>query len=142
MTRPLTGPPTRRGFAAGLAASALAAPARAREKFPSRPVKIINSLAAGSATDVRARFIARELTTLWGQQAIVENRPGGGGVISVQALLQAPADGHTLLAAPGSIFSLLPAQSDSLPFDVNRDLVPVGLTSVEPIARQTAFASS
>lgn len=123
---------TRRAFATTFCA-ALAAPARAQEKFPSRPVKIVNTLAAGSATDVRARIIAGELTRLWGQQAIVENRPGGGGVIGVQAVLQAPADGHTLLAAPGSIFQLLPAQNDALPFDVNRDLAPIGLTSVEPM---------
>ena len=69
---------TRRAFVGSLA---LAPSARAQERFPARPVKIINSLAAGSATDVRARVIAGELTKIWGQQAIVENRPGGGGAL-------------------------------------------------------------
>lgn len=124
---------TRRAFTSSFAMSVFTAPASAQEKYPARTVKIINSLAAGSATDVRARVIASELTKLWSQQAIVENRPGGGGVLSVQAVLSAPADGHTLLAAPGSIFALLPAQNVALNFDVNRDLIPIGLTSVEPM---------
>ena len=112
---------------------ALALPALAQDAYPARPVRIINTLPAGSSTDIRARIIAEGFTRLRGQQVFVENRPGGGGIVSVQATLSAPADGYTLLAAPGSIFSLLPAQKDALPFDVTRDLVPIGLTSVEPM---------
>src|SRR5262249_4743518 len=62
---------------------------------------------------------------------VVENRPGGGGALGVQAALAAPADGHTLLATVASVFTVLPAQRDKLPFDVNRDLVPIALTSNE-----------
>jgi tripartite-type tricarboxylate transporter receptor subunit TctC len=121
----------RRTFLALLCLTGLGAPAMAQDKYPSRPVKIIMSLPAGSSPDVRTRIIAHELGRIWGHQVVVENRPGGGGIIGVQAALSAPADGYTLLAAPGSIFTILPAQNDKLSFDVNRDLVPIGLTAIE-----------
>jgi tripartite-type tricarboxylate transporter receptor subunit TctC len=102
--------------------------AMAQEKYPSRPVKIINPLPAGSSPDVRIRIVAEQLTKMWGQQVVVENRPGGGGLIGVQAVLAAAPDGYTLLAPGGSTFTILPAQKDKLPVDVNRDLIPIGLT--------------
>jgi putative tricarboxylic transport membrane protein len=105
--------------------------AAAQVKFPSRPVKIIVSLPAGSGPDIRARIIAEQLTKMWGQQVVVENRPGGGGLIAVQALLSTAADGHTLLIAPTSTFTILPAQKEKLPIDVNRDLIPIGLVGNE-----------
>ena len=62
---------------------------------------------------------------------MIENRPGGAGALGVQALLAAPVDGHTLLATVGSVFTVLPVQTNKVPFDVNRDLIPVALTSNE-----------
>jgi tripartite-type tricarboxylate transporter receptor subunit TctC len=112
-------------IAVGLIGSNLAT---AQDKYPSRPVKIIHSLPTGSSPDVRIRFIAERLTKMWGQQVVVENRPGAGGLIGVQAVLAAAPDGYTLLDAPISTFVILPAQKDKLPVDVNRDLVPIGLT--------------
>jgi tripartite-type tricarboxylate transporter receptor subunit TctC len=103
--------------------------AMAQDKYPSRPVKIINPLPAGSSPDVTVRIVAEQLTKMWGQQVVVENRPGGGGLIGAQAVLAAAPDGYTLLAAPASTFVILPAQKDKLPVDVNRDLVPIGLTA-------------
>jgi len=103
----------------------------AQDKYPSRPVRIIHSLPAGSAPDVRIRIVAEQLTRMWAQQVVVENRPGGGGVIGAQAVLSAACDGYSLLAAPSSTFTILPAQKDKLPFDVNQDLVPIGLTGKE-----------
>jgi tripartite-type tricarboxylate transporter receptor subunit TctC len=103
----------------------------AQDKYPSRPVKIVVPLPAGSAPDIRTRIIADQLTKTWGQQVVVENRPGGGGLIGAQALLSAAPDGYTLLAAVSSTFTILPAQKDNLPIDANRDLIPIGLTSKE-----------
>jgi putative tricarboxylic transport membrane protein len=103
----------------------------AQDTYPSRPVRIILTLPAGSAPDIRIRVIANQLTAIWGKQVVIENRPGGGGALGVQALLAAPAEGHTLLATVGSVFTVLPAQRDKLPFDVNHDLVPVALASNE-----------
>jgi tripartite-type tricarboxylate transporter receptor subunit TctC len=106
-------------------------PADAQTAFPSRPVKLLMSLPAGSAPDIRTRIIAEYLTKAWKQRVVVENKPGGGGSIGVQSLLSAAADGHTLLVAPASTFTILPVQKAKLGFDVNTDLVPIGLTSNE-----------
>jgi tripartite-type tricarboxylate transporter receptor subunit TctC len=121
---------------ASLAAFALAisinvSPAVAQDTYPSRPVRIILTLPAGSAPDVRLRVIGNQLTAIWGRQVVIENRPGGAGALGVQALLAAPADGYTLLATVGSVFTVLPMQPNKVPFDVNRDLIPVALSSNE-----------
>ena len=109
-------------FAALFGAMAVrSAQADVQDKYPSRPLKIIVSLPAGSSADIRTRIIADQLTKMWGQQVVVENRPGGGGLIAVHALLSATADGHTLLVATGSTFTILPAQKENLPIDVNRE---------------------
>ena len=113
------------------AISANAVPVVAQDVYPSRPVRIILTLPAGSAPDIRARIIANQLTTIWGRQVVVENRPGAGGALAVQAVLAAPADGYTLLSAVASVFTVLPAQRANLPFDVNRDLIPIASTSSE-----------
>jgi tripartite-type tricarboxylate transporter receptor subunit TctC len=112
-------------IAVGLFGSNLA---KAQDKYPSGPVKIINPFPAGSSPDVTIRIVAEQLTKMWGQQVVVENRPGGGGLIGVQAVLASTPDGYTLLAAGGSTFTILPALKDKVPVDVNRDLVPIALT--------------
>ncbi len=88
-------------------------------------------LPAGSAPDVRHRLIGQALTQLWGQQIVVENKPGGGGIIGTRAALGEQPDGYTLFAALASIYMILPAQNENLPFDVNKDMIPIGLTAYE-----------
>src|SRR5262249_10519005 len=124
---------TKRALLAGMAATGfgLATQPALAQAYPTRPVKIIVPLPAGSAPDVRHRLIAQALTQLWGQQVIVENRPGGGGIIGTRAMLGDQPDGHTLLAALASIYMILPAQNEKLPFDVNKDMIAVGLTAFE-----------
>jgi tripartite-type tricarboxylate transporter receptor subunit TctC len=121
-----------------LAAGAAALPAVPRiaraQTYPTRPVRIIVSFPAGSGPDLRARIVADQLTRMWGRQVVTENRPGGGGAIGVQAVLSALPDGYTLLLAAASVFTVLPAQKDKPPFDVDHDLVPIGLTSYEGMA--------
>ena len=116
---------TKRALLAGMAATgfglAAAQPASA-QTYPTRVVKMVVPLPPGSAPDVRHRLIAQALTQLWGQQVIVENRPGGGGIIGTRAVLGERPDGYTLLAALASIYMILPAQQENLPFDVNRDI--------------------
>ena len=125
---------TKRALLAGMAASgfslATTGPTSA-QTYPTRPVKMIVPLPPGSAPDVRHRLIAQALTQLWGQQVIVENRPGGGGIIGTRAMLGEQPDGYTLLAALASIYMILPAQNEKLPFDVNKDMIPIGLTAYE-----------
>ena len=119
-------------LAAIIAAAAVAAPlAAGQDKYPSRPVKIVVPLPPGTSPDVRTRKIAEQLTRIWGQQVVVENRPGAFGVPGVQALLSAPADGYTLLAATATVYTMLPVRANSPAIDVNRDLVPIGLIAHE-----------
>jgi tripartite-type tricarboxylate transporter receptor subunit TctC len=124
----------KREFLAGVAASglgaALAQPASA-QNYPTRPVKMIVPLPPGSAPDVRHRLIGQALTELLGQQVFVENRPGAGGLIGTRAFLGEQPDGHTIFAALASIYMILPAQQPNLPFDVNKDMIPIGLTAFE-----------
>jgi tripartite-type tricarboxylate transporter receptor subunit TctC len=115
-----------------LTAALIGAPfAAAQDKYPSRPVKIIVPLPAGTSPDVRTRKIAEQLTRTWGQQVVVENRPGAFGVQGVQAALSAPADGYTLLAATVTVYTMLPVRASNPAIDVNRDLVPIGLIAYE-----------
>lgn len=111
--------------------SASFCPAGASNSYPSHPVRIIVSLPAGSAPDVRTRIIANQLTAILGQQIIVENRPGAGGALGVQSVLSAQHDGYTLLSTVASVFTVLPAQREKLPFDVTRDLIPVAMIANE-----------
>jgi len=103
------------------------AAASAQTNFPARPVKIILPLPAGSAPDVLTRVVGEKLTSRWGQQVVVENRPGAGGAIAAQAVASASPDGYTLLGAVGSIFQILPAQKEKIAIDVNRDFAQVGM---------------
>jgi tripartite-type tricarboxylate transporter receptor subunit TctC len=103
------------------------APAAAEEPYPVRPIKIVMPIPPGSALDVVTRLIGEQLTGRWGQQVVVENRPGAGGLIAAQAVAVALPDGYTLLGGAGSIFTILPAQKERLPFDVSRDFVQVGM---------------
>lgn len=102
-------------------------PAAAQDSFPARPVRIVMPIPAGSALDIVARLIGEQLTVRWGQQVVVENRPGAGGLIAAQAVASAQADGYTLLGGASSIFTILPAQKEPPPFDVNRAFTQVGL---------------
>src|SRR5207244_1874729 len=84
-----------------LAAGAAALPAAPRiadaQAYPTRPVRIIVAVAAGSAMDILARLISQWLSQRLGQQFVIENRPGGGNNIGTEAAVRAPADGYTLL---------------------------------------------
>jgi tripartite-type tricarboxylate transporter receptor subunit TctC len=99
----------------------------AADAFPTKPIKVVMPVPAGSGPDVQTRVIAEQLTRRWGQQVLVENRPGASGFLAAQAVAGAPPDGYTLLAGLPSIFTILPVQRDRLPIDVNRDLIHVGM---------------
>jgi tripartite-type tricarboxylate transporter receptor subunit TctC len=120
--------PARTTLAAILAAASIsAAPAVAQDAFPTKPIKIVLPIPAGSALDVVTRVAGEQMANRWGQPVIVENRPGAGGLLAAQAVASAAPDGYTLLGGAASIFTILPAQKDKLPIDVNRDFTQVGM---------------
>jgi len=114
-----------------LAAIASVSTATAAATFPERPVRLLAASAAGGGTDIIARLLAQKLTDVWGQQAIVDNRPGGGGVIATDITAKAVADGYTLLLQSVGI-SYAPALYKNLPFDVKRDITAVTIVGTQP----------
>jgi tripartite-type tricarboxylate transporter receptor subunit TctC len=99
--------------------------AHGAEHFPTKPVKILVGFSPGGSNDVVARLLAPRLAAGLGQQVVVDNRPGAGGNIAASALLNAPADGHTLLMCTTGTLSILPHLLKSMPFDTEKDIVPV-----------------
>lgn len=93
--------------------------------FPSKTVRFIVALGPGSGADTGTRFIAERFGKITGQPTVVENRPGGDGVIAVQSLLGAPADGHTLMYLTPSPMVLTPLLNPSTPYDPLRDVRPI-----------------
>jgi tripartite-type tricarboxylate transporter receptor subunit TctC len=103
------------------------------ENFPSKPVHILVPYAAGGAVDVLARTLGQSLAKIWGQQPVIDNRPGAGGIIASQALVQSPPDGYTLiLVASGHPLNQFIYQS--LPYDTFRDFTAISEIASSPLA--------
>lgn len=116
-----------RGFASGLIALCLASGAQA-QTFPSRTVTIVSPYQAGGTSDIIARILAQKLSERFGQNVVIENRPGANGTIGVNQVVRAEPDGHTLLAVASSALTLNPIFYKSLSYDVGRDLAPITRT--------------
>src|SRR6185503_4324943 len=97
----------------------------AAQAWPDRPVRIVVAYPPGGGIDVMARQIADKLTPVWKQSVIVENRPGANTIIASDAVAKSPADGHTLLMTTDATFSINPHLYAKLPYDAERDFVPV-----------------
>lgn len=123
--------------AALLLAACLGSPALA--EYPERPIRVVVPYAAGGGVDSVARIVGQRLGTALGQQIVVDNRSGAGGVIGADAVAKAPPDGYTLLL-DASAFAANPAMR-RLPFDPEKDLVPVSLVVVAPNILVTSPAS-
>jgi tripartite-type tricarboxylate transporter receptor subunit TctC len=102
--------------------------------YPIRPVKIIVQTPAGTSPDVICRLVADQFAKLWGQQVLVLNQPGGGGTIAARAAVNAAPDGYTIFMPAASIFVSMPELYRDLPFDVSRDLAPIGFVGEQPLA--------
>jgi tripartite-type tricarboxylate transporter receptor subunit TctC len=116
--------------AGAMALGSLARPARA-DTYPSRVVKILVGFPPGGGADLATRIVASGLSDIWHQQMIVENRPGAGARIALDAVAHAPPDGYTVLLAPGSplVQALL---FSKLTFDPAADFAPVSLVGTYP----------
>ncbi|MGE0557164.1 MAG: Bug family tripartite tricarboxylate transporter substrate binding protein [Burkholderiales bacterium] len=97
------------------------------QNFPNRPIRIIVPFAAGGPTDTHSRWGAQHLTTALGQQVIIDNRGGAGGVIGTEAVAKAPADGYTLLGGNPGPLTIAPSVRKQLNYDTNRDFAPITL---------------
>src|SRR5262245_48538453 len=104
----------------------------AHAQYPSKPLRLIVSAGPGSTPDLRARQIAAKLPESLGQAVIVDNRPGGNGFLAAEAVVRAPADGHTVLLGAQSIFAVNPWLFRSLPYRPDEDFTPVTLVTAGP----------
>ena len=95
------------------------------QNYPSRPVRLIVSIAAGSVTDVIMRAAANEISPRLGQQLVIENRGGASGILGAQSCVQAPPDGHTFCVIYHSTMSYNPLLFDRLPYNADSDIVPI-----------------
>lgn len=133
-------PTVRRALLAlALAAPALLAawsgPAAAQAAaFPAKPIRILVPFTAGSGADSSSRFYGEHLAKLLHQTVTVENRPGGSGVVAVQAARQAPADGHTILMGSNSPAVVNAITIKNLPYDPFKDLRPLYGIALSPVA--------
>jgi tripartite-type tricarboxylate transporter receptor subunit TctC len=116
------------------------APARA-EDWPARPVRIVNTFAAGGAADILARLVADALSKAFHQQFFVETRAGAGGVIGVQSVVNTPPDGYNFVITNVSLLSLDPSSKPRLGFDPDRDLVNIAYIAGSPVALSVNAAS-
>jgi len=108
------------------------ASAQPQQTYPNRPIRFVVALAAGAGTDVAARLFAQKLTDAFGQQVVVDNRPGASGMIATDLVAKASPDGYTLITAT-TIQTSLPALRKNLPYDIIKDFAPVSLLIDYPL---------
>jgi tripartite-type tricarboxylate transporter receptor subunit TctC len=114
----------------GLAAALLVAcatPSRAQD-FPTKPIHIVVPYAAGGSVDPIARLVGDRLAKVIGQPVVIENRPGAGGNIGIEAVVRGTHDGYTLLATPSAV-TINPSLYTKVPYDLDKDLVPLSLVN-------------
>jgi tripartite-type tricarboxylate transporter receptor subunit TctC len=105
--------------------------AGAAEPFPTKPIRVVIPFAPGGLADVNMRWVAERMTASLGQQVIIENRPGGDGLIGIRSVKTAPADGYTLLAT-SSLFSQALALKAEPGYEA-KDFVPIGALHEAPL---------
>ena len=99
------------------------------QTFPNKPVQIIVPYAPGGSTDLAARVLAAKLTEQWGQQVVVENRPGGNGFIGMSAGAKSKPDGYALTLGTVGDVAVNPALFPNTPFSMERDFTPISMVS-------------
>ncbi len=116
-----------------LLAALLSAPLLAyAQAYPSKPVKVVVTFPPGSTPDIVGRALAGRLQEAMGQPFVVENRAGAGGNIGADAVAKAAPDGYTLLVSTNGVYAINKSLYKSLPFDPDKDLVPVSLLATAP----------
>ncbi len=119
---------TRAAIALAIALSSIAA---ARAGYPERPIRLLVPFPAGGTVDIVARLLANSVNDPLGKGMVVDNRPGAGGAIATDTLAKAPPDGYTLLLTSPN-HTINPALNPNLPYDTEKDVVPVSLVAAVP----------
>ena len=110
----------------------LTPPLWAQDSYPARPIRFIVPYPPGGSTDFVAREVAQKLSEAWGQQVVIDNRPGAGTLIGHNLGAKAPPDGYTLQFGTSAGLAVNPALGVKMPFDPLKDFVPVGLMTFVP----------
>ena len=113
-----------------------ASPAFAQD-YPTRPIRILVPYAPGGISDIAARIVGAKLTEAWGQQVVIENRPGGNGFIAVTDAARSAPDGYSLVMVTTGDVAINPALFKDVPYDVERDLAPISAVSDAPMVLAT-----
>lgn len=139
--------PTRRQIcrvlaAAAFAAAGIATPFAQAQNYPSKPITLVVPFAPAGTTDILARAVGAELSKAFGQQVIIDNRPGAGGNVGAQLVARAPADGYTLLMGTVGTHGINQSLYPKLPYDPIKDFAPVTLVAAVPnvLVMNTALA--
>ena len=103
----------------------LSATPLAAQTYPSRTITIVSPAPAGGVTDTMGRALAQRFSKTWGQQAVVENKPGANNQLAAEFVANAPPDGHTLFIAPDGTFVANPALYPKLPYDPYKSFTPI-----------------
>src|SRR3954463_1432375 len=111
-------------FALALLLACIAHTAQA-QAWPAKPVRLVVAYPPGGGIDVMGRQIAEKLTGMWGQPVVVENKPGANTIVATEAVAKRPADGYKVLLTTDATFSINPHLYAKLPFDTQRDFIPV-----------------
>jgi tripartite-type tricarboxylate transporter receptor subunit TctC len=129
--------PSRRRLLAALAACAACAPLALpppafAQAFPAKPVKLVVPFPPGGSLDNTGRLLAQKLSEAWGQQVVVENKPGAGGNVGADAVAKSPADGYTVVMGALSTHAVNPSLYAKMPYDAARDFAPISLVAITP----------
>ncbi len=104
----------------------------AAQAFPSKPVKLVIPFPPGGSLDNIGRLIAQKLSETWGQQVVIENKPGAGGNIGADAVAKSPADGYAVVMGALSTHAVNPSLYAKMPYDAAKDFAPISLVAITP----------
>ncbi len=102
------------------------------QNYPGKSIRFLVGFAPGGSTDIVARLIAQKMSENIGQQVVVDNRTGAGGIIAAEALAKSPPDGYTMFACTTGNFAIIPYLYKSVPYNADKDLIPVTQTGSLP----------
>lgn len=106
--------------------------AQAADAYPAKPIRMIVPFSPGGTSDTLARILGQKMTEQWGQQIVVDFRPGASGIIGTEIAMRAPTDGYTLMHGNLAQYGINPSLYSKLPYDTLRDFVPLSLVASAP----------